>query len=116
MHVPHCRSRPCTREDLYLLGDHVDPDCLARMPEYATEQEALQAAVQEYRQNAMFNMGRAEVEDPVGGGTFLLHDEDAGWCVPGTPAWIAGTGIGPDCASDAGIGPGLKAGCTRTTG
>lgn len=72
-------KRYYTREDLYLLGDHVDPDCLARMPEYATEQEALQAAVQEYRQNAMFNMGRAEVEDPVGGGTFLLHDEDAGW-------------------------------------
>lgn len=68
-----------TRDDLYLLGDYVDPDCLARMPECATDQEALQAAVQEYRQNAMFNMDGAEVEDPVGGGTFLLHDEDAGW-------------------------------------
>ena len=51
----------------------IDPRTLA------TDQDTLEAAIHEYRQNAMFNMDGAEVEDPVGGGTFLLHDEDAGW-------------------------------------
>jgi len=65
-----------TRDNLHLLGEYMDPDCMARMPEHATLQEALAAAVEEYRQNAAFNLGRAEVEDPTGGGLFVLHDED----------------------------------------
>lgn len=65
-----------TRENLHLLGEHMDPDCMARMPEHATLQEALVAAVEEYAQNARYNLGRAEVEDPTGGGLFVLNDED----------------------------------------
>jgi hypothetical protein len=65
-----------TRENLHLLGEYMDPDCMARMPEHATLQEALEAAIEEYRQNASFNLGREVVEDPTGGGVFTLHDED----------------------------------------
>ena len=66
------------RDNLHLLGDYMDPDVMARMPEHATLQSALEAAVAEYRQNAMYNLGRNQVNDLAGGGVFLLHDEDAG--------------------------------------
>jgi hypothetical protein len=69
-------KRYYTRENLHLLGEYMDPDCMARMPEHATLQDALTAAIEEYRQNAAYNLGRAEVEDPVGGGKFALNDED----------------------------------------
>lgn len=65
-----------TRDELHLLGDYMDPDCLARMPQFETLQDAMAAALEEYGQNASYNLGRAEVEDPVGGGKFTLHDED----------------------------------------
>lgn len=67
-----------TRENLHLLGDYMDRAVMDRMPAHADLQQALAAAIEEYRQNATFNMGRAEVEDPVGGGTFTLVDTDAG--------------------------------------
>ena len=67
-----------TRDNLHLLGDHVDQSVVARMPEHADLQEALAAAVEEYRANASFNLGSNEVTDPVGGGTFTLLDPDAG--------------------------------------
>jgi hypothetical protein len=67
-----------TRDNLHLLGDHVDQAVVARMPEHADLQEALAAAVEEYRTNASFNLGSNEVTDPVGGGTFTLLDPDAG--------------------------------------
>ena len=67
-----------TRDNLFLLGDHVDPGVTERMPPHADLQEALAAAIEEYRKNASFNLGRLEVEDPVGGGTFQLLDPDAG--------------------------------------
>lgn len=69
-------KRYYTRDNLHLLGEYMDPDCMARMPEHATLQEALTAAIEEYRQNAAYNLGRAEVEDPTGGGLFTLNDED----------------------------------------
>lgn len=69
-------KRYYTRDNLHLLGEYFDPECIARMPEFATLKEALQAALEEYGQNARYNMGRAEVEDPTGGGVFTLHDED----------------------------------------
>jgi hypothetical protein len=72
-------KRYYTRDNLYLLGDYMDPECMARMPLFETPLETMEAAIGEYRQNAMYNMGRAEVEDPTGGGTFLLHDQDAGF-------------------------------------
>lgn len=67
-----------TRDNLHLLGDHVDADVVARMPEHASLSEAIEAAVEEYRTNASFNLGSNEVTDPVGGGTFTLLDPDAG--------------------------------------
>lgn len=67
-----------TRDNLHLLGDHVDPDVTARMPPHVDLQEALAAAIEEYRKNASFNLGSNEVEDLVGGGTFRLVDPDAG--------------------------------------
>lgn len=67
-----------SRENLHLLGDHVDQTVIDRMPVHADLQEALAAAIEEYRRNASFNLGRSDVEDPVGGGTFQLIDPDAG--------------------------------------
>lgn len=67
-----------TRDNLHLLGDHVDQSVVDRMPAHASLQEALAAAIEEYRGNAAFNMGRQDVADPVGGGTFTLLDPDAG--------------------------------------
>ena len=67
-----------TRDNLHLLGDHIDQDVVQRMPEHADLQEALVAAVAEYRKNASFNLGSNEVEDLAGGGTFHLVDPDAG--------------------------------------
>lgn len=67
-----------TRDNLHLLGDNVDQDVAARMPEHATLQEALAAAIEEYRHNASFNLGRTDVEDPTGGGTVSVIDSDAG--------------------------------------
>lgn len=67
-----------TRDNLHLLGDHIDADAVARMPHHADLNEALAGAVDEYRKNANFNMGSNEVEDLAGGGTFRLVDPDAG--------------------------------------
>lgn len=67
-----------TRDNLHLLGDYIDPAAIDRMPQHADLQEALAAAIEEYRKNASFNLGSAEVEDLAGGGTFRLVDPDAG--------------------------------------
>lgn len=67
-----------TRDNLHLLGDYIDPAVIERMPQHADLQEALAAAIEEYRKNASFNLGSAEVEDLAGGGTFRLVDPDAG--------------------------------------
>lgn len=66
------------RHNLHLLGDHMDQSVIERMPTHASLDEALSAAIIEYRQNATFNLGRNTVEDPVGGGVFILQDPDAG--------------------------------------
>lgn len=71
-------KRYYTKENLYLLGEYMDADTIARMPEHKTLQEAIEAAVEEYRSNALYNLGRETVEDLSGGGVILLHDEDAG--------------------------------------
>lgn len=67
-----------TRDNLHLLGDHVDQAVVERMPAHADLQEAIAAAIEEYRTNASFNLGSNEVADHVGGGTFTLLDPDAG--------------------------------------
>lgn len=76
--VKQVLKRFYTRDNLHLLGDHVDPAVIERMPDHADLQEALAAAIEEYRKNASFNLGSAEVEDLAGGGTFRLVDPDAG--------------------------------------
>ena len=66
-----------TQDNLHLLGDFVDPVVASKMPEHTDLQDALAAAVDEYRKNANFNLGGNQVEDPEGG-TFVLIDQDAG--------------------------------------
>lgn len=66
-----------TRENLHLLGDYMDQAVIDRMPPHANLQEALAAAIEEYRQNASFNMGSNVVTDPAGE-QFTLVDTDAG--------------------------------------
>lgn len=67
-----------TRDNLHLLGDHIDQSVVERMPAHGDLAEALAAAAEEYRKNASFNLGSNEVDDLVGGGTFRLVDPDAG--------------------------------------
>lgn len=66
-----------TRDNLHLLGDHQAPDAEARMPAHNDLQEALAAAVEEYRQNASFNLGSNQVADRDGE-MYTLQDLDAG--------------------------------------
>ena len=67
-----------TRDNLHMLGDYMDQAVIERMPAHADLNQALEAAIEEYRANAAFNLGRAEVPDLTGGGTFTLVDTDAG--------------------------------------
>lgn len=66
-----------TQENLHLLGEHMDQTVIDRMPPHADLQAALAAAIEEYRQNASFNMGSNIVSDPEGE-QFMLVDPDAG--------------------------------------
>lgn len=67
-----------TQHNLMLLGDNVDRAVTDRMPEFESIDDAIQAAIEEYNENATYNLGRSTVNDPVGGGTFTLIDSDAG--------------------------------------
>jgi hypothetical protein len=67
-----------TRDNLHLLGDYMPPDAGEHMAGEEDLQEALQNAVAEYRANAQFALGSAEVTDHGGGGSFRLVDPDAG--------------------------------------
>lgn len=67
-----------TRDNLHLLGDHVDAAVAERMPEHPDLADALAGAVAEYRKNIQLNMGSNQVGDLAGGGTFQLVDPDAG--------------------------------------
>lgn len=64
------------REQLYLLGDYVDEDGAARVPEAGLE-ETLRAALAEYGHNARYNLGRPTVFD-ADGSPYYIHDQDAG--------------------------------------
>lgn len=66
-----------TRDNLHLLGDYMDQSVIDRMPPHASLDEALAAAIEEYRQNATFNLGSNVVTDPSGE-QFTLVDTDAG--------------------------------------
>jgi len=75
--VKEVLKRFYTRDNLYLLGDYRDLTVIERMPPHTDLQEALAAAVEEYRQNASFNLGRQAVAAPDGE-VFTLIDPDAG--------------------------------------
>jgi hypothetical protein len=66
-----------TVDNLHLLGDYTDPAAAERMPQHASLDEALAAAVEEYRQNASFGLGSNVVTD-ASGEAFTLIDPDAG--------------------------------------
>lgn len=66
-----------TKDNLFLLGDYVDKNVTDRMPQHASLAEALEAAAEEYQENAMFNMGSNVVRD-ADGEQFTLIDTDAG--------------------------------------
>ncbi len=68
-------KRHFDRHNLYFLGDYEDPDVIARMPGFPSVLDALQAAAEEYQQNASFNLGRNRLEDPDGE-VFTLIDPD----------------------------------------
>ena len=55
-----------TPDNLHLLGDYMDQSVIDRMPPHANLEEALAAAIEEYRQNATFNLGSNVVTDPDG--------------------------------------------------
>jgi hypothetical protein len=63
------------QHNLYMLGDYVDPSVVERMPKMGA-MDTLQAAAEEYRQNASFRLLSNEVEDDDGE-TFTLIDPDA---------------------------------------
>lgn len=65
-----------TPDNLFLLGDYEDPTVIARMPALDA-MDTLAAAINTYRQNAAYNLGRNTVEDDAGE-TFTLIDPDAG--------------------------------------
>ena len=72
-------KRYYTKDNLYMLGGYEDAGVVASMPVLEGFQETLAAAIEEYQLNAAYNMGRSTVSDPVGGGTIMIHDEDAGF-------------------------------------
>jgi hypothetical protein len=64
------------REQLYLLGDYVDLDGVARVPELPLR-ETLTRAMEEFAVNARYNLGQAAVMDTEGR-PYTIYDEDAG--------------------------------------
>ncbi len=66
-----------TRDNLHLLGDYMDQSVIDRMPLHSGLADALACAIEEYRQNASFNLDSNVVTDAEGE-AFTLIDTDAG--------------------------------------
>ena len=66
-----------TKENLYLLGDYMNPAVIAMMPEHKNLQEALRATMETYNNNATWNMNSPSVTAPDGE-QITLYDEDVG--------------------------------------
>lgn len=75
--VKEMLKRFYTQDNLHLLGSFSDPTVIERMPPLESLQDALSKIVEEYRQNASFNLGRQMVTAPDGE-VFALYDQDAG--------------------------------------
>lgn len=67
-----------TRDNLFLLGDHVDQDAAAHMPPHASLEEAIAAAIEFHRNCAAYGLGTNEFTDEETGDTWRLVDPDAG--------------------------------------
>lgn len=67
-----------TRENLFLLGDHVDPEAASHMPPHASLAEALEAAVEFHRNHSAYGLGGATFHDAETGAAWTLRDPDAG--------------------------------------
>lgn len=71
-------KRYYTRDNLFMLGDHVDEDAAAHMPPHGSLQEALEAAVEFHRNCAAYGLGTNRFHDPETGDEWTLVDPDAG--------------------------------------
>jgi hypothetical protein len=71
-------KRYYTQDNLYMLGDYVDPSVNAMVPEHESLSDALEAAAELYGINACYGMGTSDFTDPDGE-TFTLADFDAGY-------------------------------------
>lgn len=69
-------KRYYTQDNLYLLGSYEDRDTAARVPRVGL-QELIAMALEEYNQNARYNLGRATVVD-TDGAPCTIYDEDVG--------------------------------------
>lgn len=67
-----------TKDNLSLLGDHIDREAAARMPPHADLAEALQAAIEHYRNHQAYGLGRRDFVDERTGDAWELRDPDAG--------------------------------------
>lgn len=67
-----------TRDNLFLLGDHVDPEAAAHMPPHASLDEALEAAIEFHRGHMAYGIGQATFHDAETGDAWILRDPDAG--------------------------------------
>ena len=69
-------KRYYTRDNLALLGDHIDPAVQAAQPRHAGMAEPLTAACAWYSDHQAYGLGRAEFETPDGE-VIQLRDPDA---------------------------------------
>lgn len=67
-----------TRDNLFLLGPHVDREAADHMPPHASLGEALAAAVEFHRNCTAYGFGTNEFTDEATGDTWRLVDPDAG--------------------------------------
>lgn len=67
-----------TVHNLFLLGPGVDRDAASHMPEHATLDEALTAAIEFYGGHQSHGLGGNEFVDAQTGDAWVLRDPDAG--------------------------------------
>lgn len=76
--VKHVLKEHYTRDNLFLLGPHVDREAAARMPLAENLDDAMTAAIEFYNAHQAFGFGGNEFTDDSTGDTWMLVDPDAG--------------------------------------
>ena len=71
-------KRYYTADNLSLLGDHMDREAAARMPDHDSLEQALDAAVDFHRNWMAYGMGSNKFVDDATGDEWILRDPDAG--------------------------------------